>query len=90
MAWKRSPLELVAVVGEDAFEPPAGGLELAGDATGEPRALGAGRVAGLADDQLGPRLWIRYERRADIHEALLAIGCSPICLKLLNAEESAC
>ena len=31
------------------------------------------------------RLRIRYERRDDIHEALLAIGCS--CLKLLQAEE---
>ena len=34
------------------------------------------------------RLRIRYERRADIHEAFLAIGCSLICLKLLQAEES--
>jgi transposase len=31
------------------------------------------------------RLRIRYERRADIHEAFLAIGCSLICLKLLQA-----
>lgn len=31
------------------------------------------------------RLRIRYERRDDIHEALLAIGCSLICLKLLQA-----
>jgi len=34
------------------------------------------------------RLRVRYERRGDIHEAFLAIGCSPICLKLLQAEES--
>ena len=33
------------------------------------------------------RLRVRYERRADIHEAFLAIGCSLICLKLLNTEE---
>jgi len=33
------------------------------------------------------RLRIRYERRDDIHEALLAIGCSLIWLKLLQAEE---
>jgi len=33
------------------------------------------------------RLGVRYERRADIHEAFLAIGCSPICLKLLQAGE---
>jgi len=32
------------------------------------------------------RLRIRYERRADIHEAFLAIGCSLICLKLLQPE----
>jgi transposase len=34
------------------------------------------------------RLRVRYERRADIHEAFLAIGCSLICLKLLQAETS--
>ena len=34
------------------------------------------------------RLRIRYERRDDIHEAFLAIGCSLICLKLLQAKES--
>ena len=34
------------------------------------------------------RLRIRYERRDDIHEAFLAIGCSLICLKLLQAQES--
>ena len=31
------------------------------------------------------RLRIRYERRDDIHEAFLAIGCCLICLKLLQA-----
>jgi transposase len=36
------------------------------------------------------RLRIRYERRDDIHEAFLAIACSLICLKLLQAEESFC
>lgn len=34
------------------------------------------------------RLRVRYERRDDIHEAFLAIGCSLICLKLLLAPES--
>jgi transposase len=34
------------------------------------------------------RLRIRYERRDDIHEAFLAIGCSLICLELLHARES--
>jgi hypothetical protein len=31
------------------------------------------------------RLRIRYERRDDIHEAFLSIGCSLTCLKLLQA-----
>jgi transposase len=30
------------------------------------------------------RLRLRYERRADIHEAFLALACSLICLKQLN------
>jgi transposase len=34
------------------------------------------------------RLRVRYERRADIHEAFLAIGCSLICVKLLHAENA--
>jgi transposase len=34
------------------------------------------------------RLRIRYERRDDIHQAFLAIGCSLICLKLLQADQS--
>jgi transposase len=34
------------------------------------------------------RLRIRYERRADIHEAFLTIGCSLICLKLLHPENA--
>ncbi len=36
------------------------------------------------------RLRVRYERRPDIHEAFLAIGCSLICLKLLQPETSLC
>src|SRR5438034_149084 len=36
--------KLVAVVGEHAFEPPAGGLQLAGDAARELRGLRAARV----------------------------------------------
>jgi transposase len=34
------------------------------------------------------RLRVRYERRDDIHEAFLSIGCSLICLKLLNTGAS--
>ena len=29
------------------------------------------------------RLTIRYERRADIHDAFLALGCALICFKAL-------
>jgi transposase len=36
------------------------------------------------------RLRVRYERRADIHEAFLQIASCLICLKLLTAEESLC
>jgi hypothetical protein len=34
------------------------------------------------------RLRVRYERRADIHEAFLHIACSLICFRQLQAEES--
>ena len=34
------------------------------------------------------RLRVRYERRDDIHEAFLTIGCSLICLKLLHPENA--
>jgi transposase len=30
------------------------------------------------------RLVIRYERRADIHEAFLTLGCCMICFKILE------
>jgi putative transposase len=36
------------------------------------------------------RLRLRYERRADIHEAFLQIAGCLICLKLLQAEASFC
>ncbi len=34
------------------------------------------------------RLRVRYERRADIHQALLTIGCCLICFKQLEAAEA--
>ena len=34
------------------------------------------------------RLRVRYERRADIHDAFLQIAGCLICLKLLNPKES--
>ena len=30
------------------------------------------------------RLRVRYERRADIHQAFLTLGCALICLRTLN------
>jgi transposase len=36
------------------------------------------------------RLRVRYERRADVHEAFLQIACSLICFKRLQAAESFC
>jgi transposase len=36
------------------------------------------------------RLRVRYERRADIHEAFLQIAGCLICLKLFEAQESFC
>jgi IS5 family transposase len=30
------------------------------------------------------RLKVRYERRADIHQAFLTLGCALICLKFVN------
>ena len=46
--------ELAAVIGEHALEPPAGGLELAGNAAGERRGLRERRPRGPTDDQVGP------------------------------------
>jgi hypothetical protein len=31
------------------------------------------------------RLWVRYERRDDIHEAFLALGCILICYNCLTS-----
>jgi choline dehydrogenase-like flavoprotein len=45
---------LAAVVGEDAFQSPAGGPQLLGDPAGEPGALLARGVATWAGDELGP------------------------------------
>jgi hypothetical protein len=30
------------------------------------------------------RLLVRYERRADVHHALLALGCSLVCVRRLT------
>ena len=36
------------------------------------------------------RLRVRYERRADIHEAFLTIGCALICFKALQRTQAIC
>ncbi len=52
------------------------------------RAAGAASVGGRANaGVVGPlyrRLAVRYERRADIHEAFLHLGCSLICFNYLS------
>ena len=54
------------------------------DACSVLRGLGGGNVSWLPGtlSWLGKyrRLTIRYERRADIHEAFLHLGCALICL----------
>jgi hypothetical protein len=47
-------LEFVAVVPEDALEPPARPLEVTGDAAGELGGLGGGGIVVAADDEFGP------------------------------------
>src|SRR5712691_727230 len=70
-------LELVAVVGEDALEPPAGGLELARDPAGELRGLLGGRVALPADDELGPGEGGVDVDRAQLPDRALAAAQAP-------------
>jgi transposase len=60
-----------------------------------PHGSGLGRERWVVERSLSwlhqyRRLRVRYERRDDIHEALMSIACSLICLKLLNPEESFC
>ena len=91
-----------ALYGGRAYHSPEGGIELRGrhiqariarQKTGHGSGLGTKRwvvertIAWLHQYR---RLRVRYERRDDIHEAFLAIGCSLICLKLLQAESSLC
>ena len=53
-------------------------------------AAGWGRTGGLSGEPLAwmrqfRRLRVRYERRDDIHEAFLSIGCSLICFRRLTS-----
>jgi transposase len=60
---------------------------------GDPHGSGLGRKRWVVERTLSwlhqhRRLRVRYERRDDIHEALLTIGCCLICFKQLQAAES--
>jgi transposase len=59
----------------------------------DPHGSGLGRKRWVVERTISwlhqhRRLRVRYERRADIHQAFLTIGCSLICLKQLQAGES--
>jgi transposase len=60
---------------------------------GDPHGSGLGRTRWVVERTLSwlhqyRRLRVRYERRADIHEALLTIGCCLICFKQLQTAGS--
>ncbi len=53
---------------------------------GEPRGSGPGEQRRVVERTLGwphhnRRLRVRYEKRADIHEAFMTLGCAPIYAK---------
>jgi transposase len=61
----------------------------------QPHGSGLGRQRWVVERTISwihqyRRLRVRYERRADIHEAFLRIAGCLICLKLLTAEQSFC
>ena len=80
--------KLVGVVGEHALQAPAGGLQLAGDAPGEPAGLLRRRVVLRADDELGPR-----KRRGDVDRCELpdrAVGAlQPADVEAVDADQLA-
>jgi transposase len=60
-----------------------------------PHGSGLGRERWVVERTLSwlhqyRRLRVRYERRDDIHEAFLAIGCSLICFKALTRANALC
>jgi transposase len=60
---------------------------------GDPHGSGLGRKRWVVERTISwlhqnRRLRVRYERRADIHEAFLTIGCCLICFKQLQAGKS--
>ena len=57
---------------------------------GDPHGSGLGRRRWVVERTISwlhqhRRLRVRYERRADIHDALMSIGCCLICFKQLQA-----
>lgn len=57
---------------------------------GQPHGSGLGQVRWVVERTLSwlhqyRRLRVRYERRADIHEAFLVLGCALICWKTLQS-----
>lgn len=60
---------------------------------GDPHGSGLGRTRWVVERTLSwlhqyRRLRVRYERRADIHQAFLTIGCCLICFKQLQAADA--
>jgi transposase len=58
---------------------------------GAPHGSGLGKVRWVVERTLSwlhqyRRLRVRYERRADLHQAFLTLGCALICWKALQAE----
>jgi hypothetical protein len=47
---------------------------------------GDGWSNGLSLNESIRRLRVRYEKRADIHEAFLSLGCALICWRILRAD----
>lgn len=57
---------------------------------GTPHGSGLGKTRWVIERSLSwlhqfRRLRVRYERRADIHEAFLSLGCALICHRTLNS-----
>jgi transposase len=57
---------------------------------GEPHGSGLGKYRWVVERTISwlhqtRRLRVRYEKRADIHEAFMTLGCALICAKRLHA-----
>lgn len=66
-----------------------GGIEPCIAQRGQPHGSGLGKYRWVVERTLSwlhqfRRLRVRYERRADIHEAFMALGCALICWNTLK------